>query len=284
MNTTGCRYNTKHRKSSDFNGAFCTHTQAPGRPEGNGPSVVGSVDRYRLQHVGGRSDWLPSPSRRSQDSVHSCVQSITWLLGGDFHRRKSPITPITPVQREVPSWSGTPSRLTAYEHGLTKSKCVGVTGWMHLDLEVWITHPHTLTTNIRPADSAWTHLSHRAWRCRGRSISQAVGLSRTGSGSRPHRSASRPESGRNSLNSCRQCIWKPPFLWSGSGHFSADTGVSVCITVYVRGKTGWSGWGQCGEQTPCGPPQKHGTTWPTSQCGLGKPEQQPCLKGKQKGL
>lgn len=72
------------------------------------------------------------------------------------------VTPITPVQREVPSWSGTSLCLTAYEHGLTESKCVGVTGWMHLDLEVWITHAHTMTTNIRPADSAWTHLSHRA--------------------------------------------------------------------------------------------------------------------------
>lgn len=42
----------------------------------------------------------------------------------------------TPVQREVPSWSGTSSRLTAYKHGLSKSVRVGVTGWMHLDLKV----------------------------------------------------------------------------------------------------------------------------------------------------
>lgn len=42
----------------------------------------------------------------------------------------------TPVQSEVPSWGGTSSRLAAYKHGLSKSVRVGVTGWMHLDLEV----------------------------------------------------------------------------------------------------------------------------------------------------
>lgn len=36
--------------------SICTHTPAPGRQEGTGPSVVGWADRYTRQRVGGRSD------------------------------------------------------------------------------------------------------------------------------------------------------------------------------------------------------------------------------------
>lgn len=77
-------------------------------------------------------------------SIPVCRASVDcWvgILNGD-------VTPITPVQSEVPSWSGASLRLTAYEHGLTESKSVGMTGWMHLDLEVWITHAHMMPTSV----------------------------------------------------------------------------------------------------------------------------------------
>lgn len=169
--------------SFHFLSSICTHTQVPGRQEGTGPSVVGWVDRCTRQRVGGRSDWWSSTSRRSQDSVHSCVQNISLLSGGVLIGVRVSLKCNTPVQREVPSWSGTSSRLTAYKHGLSKSVRVGVTGWMHLDLKVWTTHRHTHDDDqhrlYRPEVSAWTHLSRRAWRCRGTSICRAVGPSQT---------------------------------------------------------------------------------------------------------
>lgn len=125
-----------------FFSSMCTHTQAPGRQEGTGPSGVGWVDRYTRQRVGGRSDWWPSTSRRSQDSVHSCVQNISGLSGGVFNGE---LKCNIPVQRQVPSWSSTSSRLTAHQHSLSKPIRVGMAGWVHLDLEVWITHTHTHT-------------------------------------------------------------------------------------------------------------------------------------------
>lgn len=130
----------------------------------------------------------------------------------------------------------------------------------------------------------WTYLLHQVWWCSGRSTCPMVGPSQTWSGTRLHRSASQPESGLNSWNSCLRCSWSNSTTSNNSflRHISTVCHIQknqsvFSPTVCVHGMTGWSRWGQCGEWTPCGRLQTHGTTWPASQCDLWTTARTPVL-------
>lgn len=142
---------------------------------------------------------------------------------------------------------------------------------------------HWLHGSIQQFQFVWSYLLHQAWWCQGRSISPVAGLSQTWSGTRLHHSASQPESGLSSWNNCPRCSWNTRLICHIYFAFTVCQlfkKKSQCVspTVFVHGTTGWSGSGQCGEQTPCDLLQRHGTTWPASQCDLWKPRQHSTFK------
>ena len=207
-----------------------------------------------------------------------------------------------PVQCKAPSRSSTSSGLTTYKHSLPKAEHVGRSCWMYLHLEVW-TH-----RTLAHTQKYWLHESTAELNTRLSYLRCYSGFSSYEStcyikfdgvrGGPPAQWLVRlkPEV----VLACITQLHNPnldrtagiaPSNVAGAIQQQAtinfsDISVQYATlkkitvfspTVCVHGMTGWSRWGQCGEWTPCGRLQTHGTTWPASLCDLWTPARTPTL-------